>query len=510
MIDAVETEIKLVSSPAVLKRMRTHPQLAGAEETANLVTTYFDTDGARLRRGGATLRIRDTGKFCEQTLKLSDPGGSTVRRAEWSVVADGMRPKPETFPPKARAALAQLADGAALETIATTRIVRTSRRLRFMESNIEIAFDVGTIQAGNREEKMCEFELELVEGSLADVVALALTLPIGPKLSWSVVSKAERCHMLAFGIPPAAVMAPPVKLQQKMDVGEGFQAIAWSCLEQVLANYPLVIASGDPEALHQSRVAIRRLRAACAIFGDIVDDDEGAELRAELKAVAGGLGPARDLHVLLGGVEAELNTVEGDFSELLAHLASQRDAATRTAQRLLASKPFQRLLFQFAGWIEGGAWLARKNETGGNRPLKPFAAHVLTQRRKKLFKSPKDVADLSDSARHRLRIDGKKLRCAVSFFAPLYRSKAAAKPRRDFDQELKKLQDNLGELNDMVVAVAAQGTLFSGFDPINGARLRAQLDGLLATNASSRRRLLKKAERSLSRLMDIPAWWKAV
>ena len=156
-----------------------------------------------------------------------------------------------------------------------------------------------------------------------------------------------------------------------MNAAQGFQAIAWNCLEQLLTNYPLVIASGSAEGVHQSRVAIRRLRAAWSLFGDVADDDAATALRAELKAVATGLGPARDLHVLLGRIASAAASGDNDVSELQAHLSARRDAAVQSAQALLAAIPFQRLLLKLAGWIENGEWLARKSETGVASRLLP-------------------------------------------------------------------------------------------------------------------------------------------
>lgn len=508
MVQPVETEIKLTASPAMLEQLRAHPKLAGANQTASLVTTYFDTTGGRLRRGGAALRIRDGAKGREQTLKLVSPGGSSVRRGEWNVATASDLPEPCDFPAKAQTALVRLLDGAPLEPVATTRIERTTRRLHYGGSAIEIAFDLGTIQAGDRETGVCELELELVEGQFADVVALALHLPLGPELSWSVSSKAERCHALAFDLQPAAAQARPVKLSPGMDVAQGFQAIAWNCLDQLLTNYPQVVTSGDPESLHQSRVAIRRLRAAFSLFGDVVDDEAAPVLRAELKAVAKGLGPARDLQVLLGQIASAARSGNHAIGELQAHLGARRDAAMQSAQALLAAGPFQRLLFELAGWIENGEWRARKEDTGGGQPLTPFAGRVLSRWRRKL-RLRDSLAKMPDTTRHRLRIDAKKLRYAGEFFASLFRDKASVKHRQAFAKTLERLQDSLGELNDMVVATAGRNALFEGLEPITAARLAAQFESLLDARGKSHPKLLKAAERSLTRVADVPAWWKA-
>ena len=510
MADPVESEIKMAASPAMLEALRTHRLLAGAEQTTTLVTTYFDTPGGGLRQGGASLRIRHGAKAREQTLKLNAPGGSSVRRSEWNVAAAGDLPEPLAFPDKPRTELVRLLNGGAFEPVATTNIERTTRRLHFGGSDIEIAFDRGTIRAGDREEAVCEFEMELVDGQFSDILALALELPLGRELSWSVSSKAERCYALAFDLQPAAGLAQPVNLLPSMNAAQGFQAIVWNCLEQLLINYPLVIASGNAESVHQSRVAMRRLRAAWSLFGNVVEDDAAAALRAQLKAVANGLGPARDLHVLLGRTRSAAASGDDDVCELQAHLGARRDAAVQSAQALLAASPFQCLLFDLAGWIENGKWLARIGETGGSRPLTPFAAKMLSRRRRKLRRLGDCLADMPDPARHRLRIDVKKLRYAADFFESLYRGKATAKHHRAFSKGLGRLQDSLGELNDMFVATQSQSALFEDLEPITAAKLAQQLDGLLHDHVQSRRKLLKTSQRWLTRTIDAPAWWKPV
>lgn len=504
-----EIEVKLSASSAMLEALQKHRHLLGENHQSTLVATYFDTRDARLQRAGAALRIRGDGTHCEQTLKLASSHGTIVRRQEWNAPVQGALPQPTGFPAKARSALIRLLQDEPLAPVGTTRIDRTTRRLQYGGSVIEIAFDTGSIEAGARVEPVCELELELVAGNLADMIALALTLPLGADLRWSVRSKAERCHALAYDLPVAAAHARPVKLVPSMDAAQGLQAIAWNCLEQLLANYPLVIASGDLEALHQARVAIRRLRAAGSLFAEIARDKAAPVLLAEWKAVAAALGPARDLHVLVERVAASAQGRDDDVREMLAHLSAQRDRAVASAQALLAAEPFQRLLFQQAAWIEAGEWLERKKETGGVRPVLSFAAHILSRRQRKLRRVADQLADLSADERHRLRIQVKKLRYAATFFAALFPDKSAAKYQAVFARGLERLQDSLGELHDMAVAKAARDKLFADLDVITAARLAGQLDSLLAADAHSQRKLLRQSEKALAKVVNSARWWQA-
>ena len=506
--EALETEIKLAASPDMLEALRDHPALAGPDRTSALVTTYFDSADRRLAHGGASLRLRETGKAREQTIKLPARTDSIVVRGEWTVPALGEIPDIGTFAAEPRAALERLLDGEQLAPIAETRIERTTRRITHGSALIEIAFDRGTIRAGTREAAVCELELELVSGALADLLDLALALPLGPDLRWSVASKSGRALALADGTNANAVHAIPVGVSREMAADQGFQAIAWSCLSHLLDNVPIVLANGDPEALHQCRVAIRRLRAGLSLFGPLfADDAQAAMLDAELKAAASASGPARDTQVLLDRLSAAQGSDGPDSAELLAHVRSVVDRATASTQAVLGGREFQTLLISCALWVERGDWVS--HEHGADRPLPQFAARALRKRWRKIRRMGDEPATMTIDERHALRIAVKKLRYAADFLAPLDRSKSAEKAQRRLKSSTAKVQDRLGELHDLDVLAIGRDALFAGLDPIGAARLSAQLDELIPSLAASHPKLLKRAGRAVARLAKCEPWWKA-
>jgi inorganic triphosphatase YgiF len=505
MADGLETELKLVASPAMLLQLRSHPLLAGEDEALTLVTRYFDTKDGALHRAGATLRLREGGAGAEQTFKSATKGKGSLRRGEWNAPATGALPDPAAFPPEPRRQIEALLGGETLQPLAVTRVARTARRLRHGGSTIEAAFDSGTVEAGGRSEPISELELELVEGRAADLFALAQQLPLGPEFGWSIESKGERGHALALDLPFALVRADDVALSPGMDVGQGFQAIAWNCLAHLLGNYREVVVSGDADALHQSRVAMRRLRAAFSLFGDRIAGEDAPVFRAEWKAAASGLGPARDLHVMIGRVEKAAAETGSEAGELLDRLRARRAAAMREAQALLAGKTFQHLLVRFAEWLEREAW--RGGESGTGAPLLGFAEQTLGRRRRKLVKG-KPLDALSDDALHALRIKGKKLRYAAEFFAALYPQADRAKARKAFGKALVTVQDCLGSVHDLAVAHDQREALFADLEPITAAGLSAQLAELLDRHGPGRKALVRAAARALDRVADAPAWWK--
>ncbi len=487
----------------MMAKLAEHPALAGNARTARLESTYFDTIGGRLASKGASLRVRTSGAQAEQTLKIAGTANGAIRRTEWNAPVSGTNPEASRFPPAAQRALMRLSEGLTTTPIASVVVERTSRRVKAGRSSVEVAFDKGEVRADGRTEQFSEIELELAKGRLADLLTLVAKLPLGPELAWSTRSKADRCFALAFDRQPRAVTARRLALGRSMNVAQGFRAIAWACLEQLLANYPLVIAGGDAGAVHQCRVAIRRLRAAFSLFGAAVDDEALAAIDAELKSVARVLAPVRDLDVLL--VRFEGGKVPAEIDELRDHLKGQRLAVQEEAIAVVSSPRFQQLLFELAHWIEAGAWQAARL---AKQPLAPFAIAVLKHRRRKLLRTARKLRDLSETKQHRLRIATKKLRYGTEFFAILLAAGPGRGRHKPFHTALVRLQEYLGELNDLSVANTSRSAMFPECDPILSARLEALLDEFLASQRQSAKKLLKRAERAIERLDAAPAWWK--
>lgn len=502
----VETEIKLLATPAMLDRLAADPRLAGPEQRVRYANAYYDTLGGALGRAGAALRLRTGGESAEQTLKLPDPAAPPVSRSEWTVPAPGERLDPALFPEPARSRLDSLRADSALACFARTLVERTTRRLDYGHSRIEVALDRGTIRARGRDMPLAELELELQQGHAADLFALALELPLGPDLQWSVAGKAARAQALAFDLPPGPPRGVPLRLSAAeiaagATLAEGLRTICWQGLTHLLTHYPQVLATTDPEAVHQARVAIRRLRAALALFRA---GPEARVFAAQFRALARGLAPARDLYLLheraLGAARSD---PDRDRGELLAQLAAARDAALEAARDLLAAASFQRLLLQFALWLEADHGLAAARHAG--RPYRREAARALARGLDRVTARGERLAHQSDRQRHKLRIAAKSLRYAAEFCPA---DGVAPARRHRFAKALQRLQDHLGELNDLALAGRPPPDLFAACDPLTRARLAAELKALAAPSRQRLRHLRDRAERALATVEAIGPWWK--
>ena len=511
----VEIELKLAATPEMLTRLLADPLLrashpATPETAEQLISTYFDTSDSRLHEAGACLRLREQHEAPrppqrEQTLKLTAPRHAAIQRQEWNVAHDAdstapAAPDPALFPPAPRATLAQLLTGEPLLALGATHVTRIRRRIHYGTATIDIMADSGEIRARSApHQPICELELELVSGESADLLRLAASLPLGPDLMWQTSGKGARCRALAHGVPLRATLAAPVTLSPTMDIASGFHTIGWACLGQLLANYPLVLASGDPEAVHQSRVAIRRLRAAFSLFGEHLADEQTASLRAGFKEAAAALAPARDRHVLL----ARLRPGLPPKSPLLAHLVKATASATAAAQQALAAEPFQRLLISFALWLEQGAW-----RSNASAPLAPAASAILARRQRKLRRLARALDPASDEQLHALRIEAKKLRYALAFLGSLFPTKRQRQQIGAQEKLLSRLQDDLGDLHDIAVSASSLANLFAGLSPARAAALAAELAAHTSLHQADRPRLLRRATKRLAKNADTPRWWQ--
>lgn len=507
-----EIEIKLIlpdGDPAPLLALA---PFHGAPRILHFHTRYFDTPDWSLSRARAILRIRCTGDRIVQCVKMPTNNARPTGRAEWERTLESDEVMLDVLPRSPRNRLAQLMNGQPLHPFATLDVVRRIWTINHRDAQIELALDSGTINANGRNDNIAELELELLCGQMADMLDFALGLPLGPHLAWSMSSKGARAHLIARGLQPAAVKAGPVTLSPDFTIAQALQEIAWHCLGHLLGNYRLVIDTRDTEALHQTRVAIRRLRAACSLFSDCLQDTPSRLLRAELRAAASALGPARDLDVLIERIN-NMGSASLDQAPLMAQLERQRRAAYDHACALLNSGSFQRLLFQLATWIEHGEWLTAQHNADQseqdtpNSALAGTLAQALTSRFRKVKRHSRHFRRLDASDRHRLRIEVKKLRYAAEFFGSLFPGAPAAEQRQAMSDALNRLQDLLGELNDLTTGREIDVGALDNVNEIEQARLTLMLEHALLGSNRNETQLIDAAKQTLNEVLDLPRFW---
>lgn len=324
-------------------------------------------------------------------------------------------------------------------------IERKRWSMNFEGARIEVALDTGEIVHNDKRIPLCDVQLKLTDGPAATLFSLARKLGETTRLRPCGLSKAERGYLLT-GSAGRAVKIEPVVLDPEMSVVEAFDRIADACLRQFRLNERL-LAEGGEEAVHQARVALRRLRTAMKAFKAILDDDDAfGPLQGELKWLAAAFGEVRDLDVLLGRCSD---------SALRRQLAEARAAAFSMLLANLASSRARSAMLELSAWLACGDWReSAATRKARKRPLEEFAVDVLDALLRKVRKGGRDLVQLDDETRHEVRKDAKTLRYCAQFFASLFDGKKQNRRRKPLLDALESLQDRLGALNDLVAVPA--------------------------------------------------------
>lgn len=255
-----------------------------------------------------------------------------------------------------------------------------------------------------------------------------------------------RGYVLLAGREVQSVKTADILLTPEMSLAEAIRTILRGGLAHFLHNVHCLSQGNHPEAVHQARVALRRLRSAFGLFSGVLGESALA-LREELRWAAGTLGDARDYDVFLAEIVGPvIAALPGDcgLHALAAEVGERRDRAYVSAGETLRSPRLTALCINLATWIESEFRLSEATA----QPIKLFAADILTRRRRKAVKAGRHFLRLEPTARHALRINIKKLHYAAEFFRSLWSGKAV----REVTVVVSALQDELGHINDVAVA----------------------------------------------------------
>jgi CHAD domain-containing protein len=124
---------------------------------------------------------------------------------------------------------------------------------------------------------------------------------------------------------------------------EAVRATLADGVARLQANETLARA-GDVEAVHQMRVAVRRLRSDLRTLKPLLDADWTDELSESLRPLAASLGAVRDLDVLVARLEARAADLSEDLGALIGGLHELRDMARGALVESLGSPPHAELV----------------------------------------------------------------------------------------------------------------------------------------------------------------------
>jgi inorganic triphosphatase YgiF len=407
-----------------------------------------------LRKRGLSLRIRHEGGRRVQTVKQQRGNSAGLfMRNEWQREVGGHEPDLAAARDTPLHSLIGKKLRRKLKPVFVTHVGRHAFPIRRNGSEIELALDRGKVQAGNRSSPLRQLELELKRGKANELFAIARALARKIPLQLASKSKGTLGYALIDKEKPQPVRAGPIELAADADWATAFQVIARDCVYQLVAN-EAALHRGDLEAVHQMRIALRRLRTAISLFSDMLDGPQTETMKSDLKRLTAQLAPARELDVFVKGVvrQVEGPGAGGTGTSLVAkEFREKRAEALAAAEKVAASAWFRCLMLDVVGWIECGDWTRNDNRVIRERPAAIAAAAELERRARKIRKQGKHLSGLDPRRPHKLRVKAKKLRYGCEFFAGAFPGKKRSRRRSRFAGKLKKLQNALGDLNDIIV-----------------------------------------------------------
>ncbi len=228
---------------------------------------------------------------------------------------------------------------------------------------------------------------------------------------------------------------------------------------RILSNEAGTRLGEDIEALHDMRVATRRMRAAFRIFGSFYERATVAPYLKGLKRTRRALGPVRDLDVFRATMVAYLEGLpesqQDSMANLQAVLEVQREAARLRLTTYLDSAKYHRFVEGFAEFLDTedmGSLPASLDEREPRPHYVRHAAPVAIYQRLATVRAYDEWVRIPDPPLirlHSLRISCKRLRYTLEYFGEILGPNTGA-----LVEEIVALQDHLGVLQDTVVASA--------------------------------------------------------
>jgi CHAD domain-containing protein len=244
------------------------------------------------------------------------------------------------------------------------------------------------------------------------------------------------------------------------------------------------------EAVHDMRVATRRLRSAFRLLRRYYRAKATAPYRRRLRKLAQALGAVRDLDVLIANLEEFRDALDGEdqagIQPIIERLENKRASAREELNELFDGKSYRRFVRDFSAFLTTPGEGAKTMDTGDIVPIQ--VRHVLPSMvhdcMGAVLAYDAVLGDADAGMLHALRIEFKRLRYLISLFEDVLGTQT-----KGFIAELKRIQDHLGRLHDIMVAQeyldAVSGGEQNGHVPaglaLYGERLSAEAADLLAS-----------------------------
>lgn len=447
----IEREIKLAAGVGV-----TLPDLAdaapgvtiGPRSVVQLDAVYYDTPTLALARWGVTLRSRGGEAGPAWTLKLPiSTTDSEVSRNELTFDAPA-----GPVPASVRQVVRAYTRSQALGPVVRLQTTRTEFAVELDGQPVAKVCDDTVVVDGTADpiDPFREVEVEMVADTSAPEAIDAIIARLrraGCRDDEPPMPKALRA-LGSRAFEPPDVVVP--KIDKRATVAQLVRHCLAKSVSQLIDQHARVCVGGDPEALHQFRVAARRLRSDLRTFAPLLDRDWTKWLRDELGWLGSEVGSGRDADVLAERLRSQLarlpDTDAKAAGNLLQRLADTRSAAFEHVLATLADERYVALLDALIDAARQPHFTPKRSVADSR--ARSIVVALARKPWRRLCRAVDDLeADSPDSAFHAIRILSKRARYAADAVVPMY-----GKPARRFAEALGDVQEVLGRYQDTTVA----------------------------------------------------------
>lgn len=403
--------------------------------TDEFEVVWFDTEESWLAEADVEI-WRQTGDDAGWYLRLPTPHGPvTVQRPLGNAV--------HTVPKPLRSAVQAATRGHKLRGAKTYHINRTKLTLLGSQGAVLAEVDDDTISTSDSQDDTPETRRVW---RLKHTDVETTTMPVVFDI------------MIAAGATPVdqtpAAQPDPVRLRKKSPASDVLEARLHEQIVELRQLDPFVRLD-TPDAVHKSRVAMRRLRSALATFRPFFDRDITDSVRDELKWIAGWLGDVRDTEVtharLEGLVEAEQRDrpelVGNDLMPLINKTLHERYRVSHAAAlEAMESERYFALLDQLE--VLRSEPPMTELATRPAKELLPSRVRSEYKRLRRRIKRADRADDLLHRAEllHESRKAAKRVRYAAETLAPIYDD------AQRFISAIRTVQTKLGIHHDSMIA----------------------------------------------------------
>jgi CHAD domain-containing protein len=416
--------------------------------------TYFDTAAADLCRNSILLLLRSVRGSRVVALKRSSPLVDGVFcTCEIEARTSALEPDVSRLGPEIAAELNAILQGRSPQAQVEILIRRLTRDIGAGLAQVRVLFDSGTVGEGHRRLSFDELALQLQSGdaaSLYDVAAeVARKLPV--QLRPYSLAERQIARLSGAGVEAKRAVNPPLPYQATVD--DAIAITIAACLNHFAANWPAFAEVMLPEAVHQMRVALRRLRGLISLYRRVLPDPRLQEFQVEAKGIFAALGRTRDWDVFRDLIDSGPVRHFADdtrFASIIQAIEEHRKQDDELAHATISAPATTRFVLAMHAFLAHRSWQAAIPPSPLDQPVRDFAKDILKRLSKRALKGRKRIGALASDERHRLRIAIKKIRYASEFFGSLFDDTAGV---RTYLRALANLQDVFGAYNDRLIAL---------------------------------------------------------